>query len=200
MDIFLFLLCLILGGVLAFVLKQFKIQKEKYVLSEERLQGLTQNYASKENQIEYLNLKITSLEYILDNRQKEVNFFEEKSRLRQEELLDLIHTLQSNIQELKVEKNNPHQQNNVINQKLIDLENNEKKIQEEIYRQVTERVEKEINIIVEKEQKKQQKLLIQIEYLQQNLNQVESNHRQEKEILSTKYTRLLKTKETLKKR
>lgn len=197
MDIFLFLLCLILGGVLAFVLKQFKIQKEKYVLSEERLQGLTQNYASKENQIEYLNLKITSLEYILDNRQKEVNFFEEKSRLRQEELLDLIHTLQSNIQELKVEKNNPHQQNNVINQKLIDLENNEKKIQEEIYRQVTERVEKEINIIVEKEQKKQQKLLIQIEYLQQNLNQVESNHRQEKEILSDQIYTLTQNKRDL---
>lgn len=197
MDIFLFLLCLILGGVLVFVLKQFKIQKEKCAISEEKMQGLTQKYASKENQIEYLNLKITSLEYILDNRQKEVSLFEERSRLRQEELLNLINTLQSSVQGLNVEKNNPNEQNNVTNQKLIDLENNKRKIQEEIYRQVTERVEEEINMIVEKEQKKQQKLLSQLEYLQQKLNEVESNHKQEKEILLDQISMLTQRKRKL---
>ena len=179
MSILFFLISLLLGAILAIVTRKLKIAQQSHALSEERIRVLVQNY-DKEYKIKDLDSEIIELQSLLDHRREEFNLFEQRSKLHQKDLLDTISYLNSNIQKLKAEQRFISEEIDKNRKTLYAIDRYEHEIRDEIYKEVVQKIKREVEIIIQKEQEKQKQLLNKIQELHNKLNQSNPHYEQQR--------------------
>ena len=145
MSMLFFLISLILGVILAIVLRKLKTVRESNALSEERIRGLVQNYdkiIDKEHKIKNLDAEIVELQNLLDHRQEELDLLEQHSKLYEKDLLDRINYLNLNIKKLREEQRIISEEIDKKKKPLYAIQKDENEIQEKIRREVVEKIVK----------------------------------------------------------
>jgi chromosome segregation ATPase len=197
-----FLISLILGVILAIVLRKLKTVRESNALSEERIRGLVQNYdkiIDKEHKIKNLDAEIVELQNLLDHRQEELDLLEQHSKLYEKDLLDRINYLNLNIKKLREEQRIISEEIDKKKKPLYAIQKDENEIQEKIRREVVEKIVKETEIIIQQEQNKQKQLLNRIQELENrpNLSNPHYDYEQQLSQLAQERRELYKINENL---
>lgn len=202
MSMLFFLISLILGVILAIVLRKLKTVRESNALSEERIRGLVQNYdkiIDKEHKIKNLDAEIVELQNLLDHRQEELDLLEQHSKLYEKDLLDRINYLNLNIKKLREEQRIISEEIDKKKKPLYAIQKDENEIQEKIRREVVEKIVKETEIIIQQEQNKQKQLLNRIQELENrpNLSNPHYDYEQQLSQLAQERRELYKINENL---
>lgn len=202
MSMLFFLISLILGVILAIVLRKLKTVRESNALSEERIRGLVQNYdkiIDKEHKVKNLDAEIVELQNLLDHRQEELDLLEQHSKLYEKDLLDRINSLNLNIKKLREEQRIISEEIDKKKKPLYAIQKDENEIQEKIRREVVEKIVKETEIIIHQEQNKQKQLLNRIQELENrpNLSNPHYDYEQQLSQLAQERRELYKINENL---
>ena len=202
MSMLFFLISLILGVILAIVLRKLKTVRESNALSEERIRGLVQNYdkiIDKEHKVKNLDAEIVELQNLLDHRQEELDLLEQHSKLYEKDLLDRINSLNFNIKKLREEQRIISEEIDKKKKPLYAIQKDENEIQEKIRREVVEKIVKETEIIIHQEQNKQKQLLNRIQELENrpNLSNPHYDYEQQLSQLAQERRELYKINENL---
>lgn len=99
MRILLLLISLVLGAILAALMRELKAVKENIAISEERIKGFKQQYTTQKEEVKKLKSQVVELQNLLETRQQEEDSQKEEAKRLKSQVIDLQNLLETRQQE-----------------------------------------------------------------------------------------------------